>query len=130
MPDGAETGEHESPTPSESELRQIAEASARALAALDQYALHSRLPRDRRWLDQGSHWDEFNQGHRAGEQERTDPVVISKAWNELQQALLELEDATDRLRRYWRLTTSLPLSDRRVGAYDRVSQRPDDGDAL
>jgi hypothetical protein len=109
------------PAPSEWELKQITDAVARALAAWDQYTTQGRLPRDSHWLDQGSHWDDFNNGH-LGEQERRDPVVTSAAWNTLEQALLELTNLTARLRQHWGMSKPvLPFQDRRMGTFSRVS---------
>lgn len=109
------------PTLSQPDLRAIADAAARALAAWDQYTIQSRLPRDSRWLDQGSHWDDFNNGHLAA-QERHDPIVVSEAWNEVERALLELSNLTARLRDP-HLATTLRFQDRRSGAFSRISGR-------
>jgi hypothetical protein len=111
------------PAPSEGDLKQIADTVARALAAWDLYTIEGRLPQDSHWLDQGSHWDDFNSGH-LGAQERPDPAIARAAWNTLERALLKLSNLTARLREHWGLSTPvLPFQDRRMGSFSRASGR-------
>ena len=79
------------------EIDRILQLITRARSAWDQYNLQLALPADRGWITQAHPWDGFNNGHRAA-QSRRDPAAIGRAWNRLEESLVELSDVAQRVR--------------------------------
>lgn len=106
------------------EINHILQLIARARSAWDQYNIQLALPVERDWIQQGHPWDAFNNGRRAA-QARRDPAAIGRAWNRLQESLVELSDTAERVRGRaapgeFSAPPMLP-EDRRVGAFSRAA---------
>ncbi len=106
------------------DIDHILQLIATARSAWDQYNIQLALPpAGTAWFTQAHPWDSFNNGHLAP-QVRRNPAAIGAAWNRLQDALVELSDASQRVRgRAGLPTVTLPVmapDDRRVGSFSRA----------